>query len=83
MDNSSDNRDVIQVGLPKPSAESNLLMAMAAAAALGVSIPDFGFKTPRARVQKEEPCLNCGKLKTHSNAFCSGDCCRAWKSKKS
>lgn len=28
-----------------------------------------------------KPCLRCGKLKQHNNAFCSADCCRAWKRK--
>ena len=28
-----------------------------------------------------KPCLRCGKLKQHNNAFCSADCCRAWKTK--
>lgn len=27
---------------------------------------------------KEEPCLKCGKLKIHNNAFCSAECCRGY-----
>ena len=28
-----------------------------------------------------KPCLFCGKPKQHNNAFCSAECCRAWRSK--
>ena len=28
-----------------------------------------------------KPCLFCCKPKQHNNAFCSADCCRAWKTK--
>lgn len=28
---------------------------------------------------KEEPCLNCGKMKQHNNAFCSAECCKGYK----
>lgn len=28
------------------------------------------------------PCLHCGKEHDHNNAFCSGDCCRAYRAKK-
>ena len=28
---------------------------------------------------KEEPCLNCGKIKQHNNSFCSAECCKGYK----
>jgi len=36
-------------------------------------------KQPRSREHEEKRCLNCGTLKRHSNSFCSGECCKAWK----
>lgn len=26
---------------------------------------------------EERPCVRCGKPKTHNNAYCSAECCRA------
>jgi hypothetical protein len=29
----------------------------------------------------EKPCVVCGKVKRHNNAFCSAECCRAYRSR--
>ena len=36
---------------------------------------------PEPALKPERPCLNCGKLKRHNNAFCSGKCCREYDAK--
>jgi hypothetical protein len=30
----------------------------------------------------EKPCLNCGKMKKHNNAYCSAECCRQYRIRK-
>ena len=43
------------------------------AAALGMG----GLPLPKSR-PVERPCLECGVLHAHANAWCSAACCKAW-----
>lgn len=45
-----------------------------------------GFSGPKVRVKpipEPRPCIVCGNGHTCNNAFCSADCCRAYKAKRS
>ena len=35
----------------------------------------FGIPKP----EDERPCLNCRKLHSHNNSFCSAECCKVYK----
>jgi len=52
-----------------------LLMALAASSGVGL-----GVRFPKE--VEERPCVNCGKPKRHSNAFCSKECCWDYKNAK-
>lgn len=65
----------------RPSNTEMLSVAILTAAAMGVTM-DMSMTCRRRRLPEKKPCLNCGKLKVHSNAFCSAKCCHDWKEKK-
>lgn len=62
------------------------ILARATLAIVGITgyMPDFPDGRPnftrRPRVRR--PCINCGKEHDHNNAFCSGDCCRAYRERE-
>ena len=34
----------------------------------------------KVRSKFPRPCLNCGHMHMHNNAFCSAGCCKQWRS---
>ncbi len=70
----------------KPSASSvaaALMMANAHAMMMGRhQHGPYVFEVGRQRIEPDQrKCLQCGKLKSHNNSFCSAECCRAYKNK--
>lgn len=71
------------------SKRAGLLAAgMGAMAAFGPGMGDIlggtmfgrsGYKEPK----KTRPCVNCKKPHTHNNSFCSAECCKEHRAKKS
>ena len=35
------------------------------------------FKTTQKPSRPDKPCLTCGTMHNHNNAYCSAECCRA------
>lgn len=57
-----------------------LVSLLAISAMLGAS---YGFDDYRPRYQRpKRPCIVCGTLHDHNNAFCSAECCKAYKKKE-
>jgi len=54
---------------------------MSAMACLAAALGLGGVKLPIARPM-ERPCLECGTMHTHANAWCSASCCKTWRAKR-
>jgi len=68
---SEENQRVVYIDLAKASAIAHCL------ALFGASyIPRRSTATAEVR-----PCVQCGKMKSHNNAYCSPECCKAHRKK--
>ena len=69
------------MSMRKPGKADVLAVAILTAAALGATM-DVPSTKRRKILPAHHPCMNGGKPKRHSNAFCSSSCCDQFKLKK-
>lgn len=68
----------VHIGMRPVSAMKRHNMAMLAMCAMGIGIDNPFVIERRPRQEPEsKPCLKCGSLHFHTNAYCSPECCKA------